>query len=151
MEPLIQLLKQVGDIIVRAVPAFIVFILLHLYLKKVLFQPLERVLEERRKKTQGAVEASEAIIRAAAGKMDAYEQALNQARAEIYREQEAARRRLAVEQAAAVGRTRAAMGARLDEARAVIEAEASAARASLAGEADRLADQIATAVLVGRN
>lgn len=151
MEPLIQLLKQVGDIIVRAIPAFIVFILLHLYLKKVLFQPLERVLEERRKKTQGAVDASEAIIRQAAGKLDEYEHALNQARADIYKEQEATRRQLVTEQAAAVGRARADMGEKLDEARAAIEAEASAARASLAEEADRLADRIATAVLAGRN
>jgi F-type H+-transporting ATPase subunit b len=146
-----QLFKQLGDIIVRAVPAFIVFVLLHLYLKKVLFQPLERVLEERRKKTQGAVEASEAIIRAAAGRMDAYEHALNQARADIYKEQEVARRQLASGQAQAAERARAAMGAKVAEARTAIEAEASVARASLAEEAERLADKIATAVLAGRN
>lgn len=146
-----QLFKQLGDIIVRAVPAFIIFVLLHLYLKKVLFQPLERVLEERRKKTQGAVEASEVMIRAAAGKMDEYEHALNQARADIYKEQEAARRQLAAGQAEAVGRARADMGAKVAEARGAIGAEASAARASLAEEADRLAEKIATAVLAGRN
>lgn len=151
MEQLLQLFKQVGDIIVRALPAFIIFILLHLYLKKVLFQPLEKVLEERRKKTQGAVDASEAIIRQAAGKMDEYEHALNQARADIYKEQEATRKEFASQQAEAVAKARAEMGGKVAEARSAIEAESAAAKASLAEEADRLAEKIATAVLAGRN
>ncbi len=57
-----QLFHQLGDIIVRAVPHSSSSSLLHIYLKKVLFKPLEKVLEERREKTQGAVEAAEAIV-----------------------------------------------------------------------------------------
>lgn len=151
MEQLLQLFKQVGDIIVRAVPAFIIFILLHLYLKKVLFRPLERVLEERRKKTLGAVQASEAIIRQAADKLDEYEHALNQARADIYKEQEVTRQQLSAQQAEAVKKARAAMGAKLAEARSAIESESAAAKASLSDEAERLAEKIAGSVLAGRN
>ncbi len=146
-----QLFRQLGDIIVRAVPAFILFVLLHLYLKKVLFKPLERVLEERRKKTQGAVEAAEAIVRQAAGKMDAYEQALSQSRADIYKEQDTARRQFAAQQSEAAGQARARVNEQVSAARTGIEAEVAQARAGLAVEADRLADKIATAVLAGRN
>ncbi len=146
-----QLFKQLGDIIVRAVPAFILFVLLHLYLKKVLFRPLEKVLDERRKKTQGAVEAAEAIVRQAAGKMDTYEKALSRSRADIYKEQEAARREIAAQQAEAVGQARAKVNEQVAAAHAGIEAEVAEARAGLAAEADRLAEKIAAAVLTGRN
>jgi F-type H+-transporting ATPase subunit b len=146
-----QLFKQLGDIIVRAVPAFILFVLLHLYLKKVLFKPLERVLEERRKKTQGAVEAAEAIVRQAAEKTDAYEQALNKSRVEIYKEQEASRRQFAAKQAEAVGEARARVNEQVSAARSGIQEEVAQARAGLGEEADRLADKIAAAVLAGRN
>ena len=135
-----QLFKQLGDIIVRAVPAFILFVLLHLYLKKVLFKPLEKVLEERRKKTQGAVEAAETIVRQAAEKTDAYEQALNKSRADIYKEQEEA-----------VSDARARVNEQVSAARSGIQDEVAQARAGLAEEADRLADKIAAAVLAGRN
>ncbi len=146
-----QLFHQLGDIIVRAVPAFILFVLLHIYLKKVLFMPLEKVLEERREKTQGAVEAAEAIVREAAGNMDAYEQALSTSRADIYKEQETARRQFAAQQAEAVGQAKARVNEQVSAARASLEAEVADARAGLAAEADRLADRIAAAVLAGRN
>jgi F-type H+-transporting ATPase subunit b len=146
-----QLFQQVGDIIIRAVPAFIVFVLLHLYLKKVLFKPLERVLEERRGKTQGAVEAAEAVVRTAAEKLDRYQQALSDARAGIYKEQEVARRQLAAQQAEAVEQARAEVNRKIVGARAGIQAEVDQARSSLALEAGRLADSIAASILAGRN
>jgi F-type H+-transporting ATPase subunit b len=146
-----QLFHQVGDIIIRAVPAFIVFVLLHLYLKKVLFKPLERVLEERRGKTQGAIEAAEAVVRTAADKLDRYQQALSDARAGIYREQEVARRQLTAQQADAIEQARAAVNRKIAGARAGIQAEVDQARSSLALEADRLADTIAASILAGRN
>ncbi|HNY40777.1 MAG TPA: ATP synthase F0 subunit B [Bryobacteraceae bacterium] len=151
MEQLLHLFSQLADIIVRAVPAFIIFVLLHLYLKRVLFQPLERVLEERRKKTQGAVDASEAIVRQAESKLDSYERALNQARADIYKEQEVARHTLAARQAAALEEARARVGQQIAAARNDLNAEVEQARATLSTEADRLAETIVAGVLAGRN
>ena len=151
MEQLLPLFKQVGDIIVRAVPAFIVFVLLHLYLKKMIFKPLEGVLEERRKKTQGAVEASEALVREAANRMDTYEHALSEARAVIYKEQEANRRLLAAQQAENTSLARQKVNQRIEEARTSIQAEVDQAMAQLTAEAERLAEGIAGAILAGRN
>jgi F-type H+-transporting ATPase subunit b len=146
-----QLFYQVGDIIIRAIPAFIVFVLLHLYLKKVLFKPLERVLEERRGKTQGAIGAAEAVVRTAADKLDRYQQALSDARAGIYKEQEEVRRRLSTQQAEAVEHARAEVNGKIAGARASIQIEVDQARSLLASEADRLADSIAASILAGRN
>ncbi len=144
-----QNLAFLKDILVRAIPTFVLVILLHWYLKKVLFQPLERVMEERRQRTQGSVEASEASVAAAAQKMESYEQALASARAEIYAKQEEGRKSLAEQQAQAVEAARAKAAERVAEAKAGIAAEAKRASDELAAEADRLAEQIAGAVLAG--
>ena len=105
-------------------PRILLVIALHWYLKKVLIQPMERVLAERRKRTEGAVEAAESAVAQAAGKMAAYEKALAEARAGIYAGQEENRRRLGAEQAAAVEAARSKAAALLAEARAEIAAEA---------------------------
>jgi F-type H+-transporting ATPase subunit b len=146
-----QIVTALKDILVHALPTFFLFIALHWYLKKVLFQPMARVLAERRARTAGALEGAEAAVAAAAAKLASYEQALYQARAEIYAEQERARRQLAAEQTAALEQAKAKTAAAVAEARAGIAAEAEAARSAMAAESEQLAEQIARAVLAGRN
>jgi len=150
MEQLVQILSPLQGILVRALPTFVLVILLHWYLKKVLFQPMERVMEERRKKTEGAVEASEAMLAGVAGRLEQYEKSLSDARAAIYREQEASRKRLADEQAQAVEAARLRSRERVEAAKAEIAAEAQQATGALRMEADRLAASIATQLLSGR-
>lgn len=150
MEQIIQILQVLQGIIVRALPTVFLFVLLHWYLKKVLFQPLERVLEQRRKATEGAVAASEATVHQAEDKLKAYEQALSDARAEIYREQESFRKNLEAKQSSALDEARRQSSDRLSAARAEIAAETASAQATLHAEADRLSDLIASSILAGR-
>jgi F-type H+-transporting ATPase subunit b len=146
-----QIFSTLQDILVRAIPTFFLVIALHWYLKKVLVEPMERVLAERRKRTEGAVAASEAALADVSAKMVAYEQALYEARAGVYAEQEQNRRNLLADQAAAIEAAKKKMTAQVVAASAEIAAEAQTARALLAGESERLADQITAAVLAGRN
>lgn len=145
-----QIFNALPGILVRALPTFVIVILLHWYLKKVLFQPLEKVLDERRRKTQGAVEASEASLAQVHSKLEDYEKSLNAARAEIYAHQETRRQALSDQQSKAVEAARAKAAERIAAAKAAIAAEAAAAQSSLAAEADRLASQMANLVLAGR-
>jgi len=146
-----QIFSTLQDILVRALPTFFLVIALHWYLKKVLIQPMERVLAERRKRTEGAVAASEAALAQAAVKAAAYEKALYEARAGVYADQEQNRRNLIADQAAAIEESKKKMAAQVAAATAGITAEAEAARVSLAGESERLAEQITYAVLAGKN
>ncbi len=146
-----QIFSTLQDILVRALPTFFLVIALHWYLKKVLIQPMERVLAERKKRTEGAVAASEAALTDVAAKMAAYEKALYEARAGVYTDQEQNRRNMAADQAAAIEESKKKMAAQVASATAGIAAEAQAARASLAGESERLADLITSAVLTGKN
>ena len=145
-----QIFETLKGILVRALPTFFLVIALHWFLKKVLFQPMERVLEERRKKTQGAVEASEATLARVNEKMAEYETALGNARAGIFHEQEEARKKLAAQQTALVDAARAEQAEKVAAVKRGLADEAAEAKAMLAAEADRLADQIAGAVLAGR-
>lgn len=146
-----QIFSTLQDILVRALPTFFLVIALHWYLKKVLIQPMERVLAERKKRTEGAVAASEAALTDVAAKMAAYEKALFEAQAGVYADQEQNRRTMVADQTAAIEESKKKMAAQVAAAVAGIAAEAQAARASLAGESERLADQIACAVLTGKN
>ena len=145
-----QIFESLKLIIVRALPTFFLVIALHWFLKTVLFQPMERVLEERRKKTQGAVEASEAALARVNEKMAEYEVALGNARAEIFHEQEEARQKLAAQQAGMIDAAKAVQAEKVAAVKRGLADEVLLAKATLAAEADRLADQIAGAVLAGR-
>jgi F-type H+-transporting ATPase subunit b len=151
MAQIIDIFVKVKGILVLALPTFFLFIALHWYLKKVLFQPMERILAERRKKTAGAVEAAEKALALAAEKMAAYEKALFEARASIYSGQEQNRKRLIAVQANAIDEAKRKTADQVAAAREEFAAEAATARESLQREADRLSDQIATALLAGRN
>lgn len=146
-----KIFSTLQEILVRALPTFFLIIALHWYLKKVLVQPMERVLAERKKRTEGAVAASEAALADVGAKVAAYEKALYEARASVYAEQDQNRRNLLADQAAAIEEAKKKMAAQVAVACAEITAEAQAARTSLSGESERLADQITAAVLSGKN
>ena len=148
---MVQIVRALQDILVRAIPTIIVVIIFHWYLKKVLIQPMQRVLAERRKRTEGAIEAAESAVAQANAKAAAYEKALEEARAGIYAAQEENRKKLSAEQSAAVDAAKKQAVGQVAAARAEIAAETEAARTSLAAESERLAEQIAQAVLAGKN
>jgi len=141
---------SVRPIVVRAIPTFILVLALFFYLRKIIFEPLDRTLEERRKRTLGAIERAEATLNEVEKKAAAYEKALQDARSEIYREQEAHRKTLAGEQAAAVTVARDLMKDHVAKARTEIIAEAKSAKGALEAEAERLSERIASGLLSTR-
>lgn len=106
-------------------------------------------MEERRARTQGAVEASQASLAKVREKMAAYEQALSDARAEIFKENEAARKAIAEQQAKTLDEARVKAAEQVAAAKADLAAQAESARAGLTAESERLAEQISGALLTG--
>src|ERR1700752_2688127 len=101
-----QTLQQLGELLLGAVPTVILLALLYALYTMIVHKPLRRVLDERRSKTEGAVEKSKADIAAADARTSEYEQRLREARAAVFRGQEAKR------QAALQARTNAVNKAR---------------------------------------
>jgi F-type H+-transporting ATPase subunit b len=144
------ILTGLGGLLLRALPTFFLVLLLHFYLKRMFFRPLDSVLEARRQATDGARSSAGASLEAAEKKSQDYDTAIRSARADIYREQEEARRQWREEQAAAMDQSRRSTSEAVKQARAQIANEAAEAAQSLASETERLAGQIAAAIVPGR-
>jgi F-type H+-transporting ATPase subunit b len=140
-------LQALGEILLKAVPTFLLVVFLHFYLKGVFFNPLERVLRRRYEATEGALKLAEEILQKAEAKSAEYEAAMRAARAEVYQAQEQLHKQIEEREAAALGAARASAEEAIRQAVAKIDAEAAAARAGLEQQSDALAGQIAESLL----
>src|SRR6266436_7325183 len=138
-----ETLRQLGGILLRAVPTFILVVLLHFYLKFIFFKPLGRVLRQRYEATEGARKLAEASLAKASEKAAEYEAALRAARAETYKELEQLRRQLQDERAAGVREARAQAEGAVTAAKAELGVQVAGLKKQLEAESDALADQIA--------
>ena len=145
-----ELLNQLGEFFLQAVPTAVLVFLFYLFLKKNLFQPLEKVMAERATRTEGARKDAESAQAAAQEKMREYQDALKKARAEVYAEQEAARRAVLEERAALVRDTRNRANEKIRAAKDNVAKEIAAARTQLEKESHTLGAEIARAILERR-
>jgi F-type H+-transporting ATPase subunit b len=141
------ILRQLGVLLLKAIPTFLLVVFLCWYLKFVFFRPLEKVLRRRYDATEGARKLAEELLARADARAAEYEAALRAARAEVYEGQERMHKRLQEEAAAQIAEARRRAEAAIEEAGRQVAREGEAARASLQRESDALADQIADAIL----
>jgi len=142
-----QTLRQLGELLLGSVPTVILFTLLYALYTVIVHKPLARVLAERRSKTEGAVEKSKADIAAADARTAEYEQKLREARAAVFRAQEAKRQAALQARTNALNEARNKSHAQVQAAKAQIEQDRSAAEKGLEGEAAALAREIVRRVL----
>jgi F-type H+-transporting ATPase subunit b len=145
-----QTLQALSGILLKAVPTILLLIVLHFYLKAMLFRPLQKMLSQREALTAGARKAAEASLAAAERKAEDYEAKFRDARAEVYREQEETRRVWMEDQAKQIAAGQARTAETLTAARKQMEVETASAKASLVDTSAALADKIATTVLARR-
>jgi F-type H+-transporting ATPase subunit b len=146
-----QTLQALGGILLKSIPTIVFLIILHFYLKAMLFGPLDRILKQRRELTEGARKVAQDSLAAAARKADEYDVKLREARGVVYKEQEEMRKRWLEEQGNEVAQARTRMEASVKTAREALAADAAAAQASLKAASSTLADQIAETVLGRRS
>ena len=142
-----ETLQALGGILLKAIPTVILLIILHFYLKAMLFGPLDRIMQRRRELTEGARKVAEDSPAAAARKADEYEAKLRDARAVVYKQQEEIRKRWLDEQAQQVADARGRSESTVKAAREAIAQDAAAARTSLQDTSAAIADQIVATVL----
>jgi F0F1-type ATP synthase membrane subunit b/b' len=142
-----QLVNQLGELFLQAVPTVIIVFLFYFFLKWAFFGPIERVLHERASRIEGARKEREAIQAQVQEKEQAYRDALRAARGQIFTEQEAARRVVLDERSAAVAQARAAATEQIQTARKRIAAEQQAAQGELEASSQQLAEEIARSIL----
>src|SRR5215813_11990281 len=111
------MLHALGGILLRAVPTFLLILLLHFYLKSVFFKPLEKVLKARFDATEGARNLAEQSLAHAAAKTEQYEKTLFAAQTEIYQAQDKALKTLQESHALAVTEARTNADAQIEHAK----------------------------------
>ena len=144
-----QIVNQLGELFLEAVPTVIIVFLFYLFMSWAFFKPLLRVLEERRRRAEGARAEAEQTRGAVQQKLRTYNDAVKKARTEIFSEQEAQRRRTLDDRQAKINNARAAAQSALQEAKKSIAADVQAARVELEQSSGTLANDIAEAILAG--
>jgi F-type H+-transporting ATPase subunit b len=142
-----DILRQLGELLLGSVPTVILLALLYALYSAIVHKPLQRVLEERRSKTEGAVEKSRADIAAAEARTAEYEQKLREARAVVFRAQEAKRQAVLQARSNALNEARSKAQAQVQAAKKDIENDRAAAEAGLPADAAALAQEIMRRVL----
>ncbi|MDQ6698647.1 MAG: ATP synthase F0 subunit B [Acidobacteriota bacterium] len=143
-------LQALGRILLNGLPTFFLVILLHFYLKRTFFLPMQKTLAARFDATEGARKAAEQSLQDADKRIAEYQASIRAARGEIYIEQEKLRKELQEKQAAQLEAARQDAAVRLTQAKAQIEEETANARQTLAAESDLLANEIAESILQRR-
>ena len=142
-----EILNQLGELVLGSVPTMIFFILLVVAYGLLVRRPLDKVLAERRARTTGAVEQARGAIAAAEAETAVYESKLRDARAAIFAAREARLKQWTAERDAAVQSARVAAQDRVRVARKEIETSAIEGRTQIEAASLDLSQRILKAVL----
>ena len=145
-----KLWHDLGGIVLNALPTSFIVLILAFFVKQLYLKPLEAVLAERFRLTEGARKAAEEGRVSADSKIAAYEAALEKARGEIYAEQAEFLRNLHAEQAERTRLAKASSDSTLAAARESLAVEAAQASHALTAQSETLASEIANSVLARR-
>ena len=138
-----EIVRQLGELFLQAVPTVLIVLAFYLILRSLFFKPLLQVMAERESRTAGAQKAAEAAQAAAAEKVKQYQEALRHARAQVYGEQEVARKKLLDERASVVREARARAAAEVAAGKDRVAKELAVARRDVEATAGQLAEEIA--------
>ena len=126
------ILQQLGELLLKAIPTFLLVVFLHFYLKAIFFKPLEKVLHRRYEATEGARKVAEQSLERAAAKTAEYQAAMRAARSEVYQAQEKLHAELQAAEAGQLLEARRRAEDAVKQARAELAKDVAVAKASLA-------------------
>ena len=142
-----EILHQLGELVLGSVPTIILFVLLTGAYSVLVRRPLDRLLAERRARTQGAVEQARGAMATAEAETSAYEEKLRQAKREIFEMREQRRKQWSEEREAALAVVKAQAQQRIQAARQEIERSTAEARVKIESATAELSTLVLNAVL----
>lgn len=142
-----ETLRQVGGLLLGAVPTIVLFLILYVAYRAIVHNRLVAVLKERRARTEGAVEKARADVAAADAKTAEYEQRIRDAKLVLYKAQEQRRQQALERRGKLITEARAAADVQVRAAKQALEQDAAAARTGLQAEAEALAAEVIRTIL----
>jgi F-type H+-transporting ATPase subunit b len=135
-------LQALAALLFQSIPTIVFFIFLAVYLKYMFFKPMEKLLEQRRKETEGVRDIAKRAFEEADKKTSEFERAIQLARIEIAKENEVLRRRWLEEQAQIVADAREDAAKHLERAKIRTAHEIEQAKSDMDTSIDSLSTQI---------
>lgn len=142
-----ELLRQIVDLALGSVPTLILFIILILSYRFILYGRLMKIREQRRERTSGAVEKSRLAIAQADFRSQEYEARLRAARSDLMRRREQRIQQWNADRETAVAAARVAAQERVRAAQLALAAQSAEARRQMEQSVGDLASQVLAAVL----
>jgi F-type H+-transporting ATPase subunit b len=123
------------------------FFLVVIFYQFLVYRPLMRVLNERRERTEGAIEQAHAAIAAAAAKTQEYEAQLRAARARIFQARQKKQEEWNHARDRAIAEAHEAAQRQIEDAKTSLQVQSNAARQTIEASVDDLAGEILRAIL----
>jgi F-type H+-transporting ATPase subunit b len=142
-----ETLHQLEGLLLGSVPTIFLFLLIVILYRLLVYGPLTRVLNERRERTDGAIEQADAAMATAAAKTQEYEAQLRAARSKIFQARQLKQQQWARERDSAVAEAHAVAQRQVEEAKSALQAQTNAGRHTIEDSIDQLASEILAAVL----
>jgi F-type H+-transporting ATPase subunit b len=142
-----ETLHQLGALLLGSVPTILLFLLIVILYRFLVYGPLTRVLGERRTRTEGAIEQANAAMAAAAAKTQEYEAQLRAARSRIFEARQGKLQQWNRERDQAIAEGQEAAQRQVKEAKTALQEQTTAAQRSIEDSIDELAREILEAIL----
>ncbi len=142
-----ETLHQLERLLLGSVPTIFLFLLIVILYRLLVYGPLTRVLNERRERTEGAIEQADAAMAAAAAKTQEYEAQLRAARSRIFQARQLKQQQWTRERDNAIAEAHAAAQRQVEEAKSALQAQTNASHVTIKDSIDELANEILAAVL----
>jgi F-type H+-transporting ATPase subunit b len=141
------IVHQLGELFLQAVPTVLIVLVFYGVMRTLFFVPLMKVMDEREARTIGARKAAESAQVAAATKVKQYQEALKQARAKVYAEQEESRKKLLNDRAESLKQARGKAAGHVASAKERVAREFETAKQDIESTVAQLATEIAQRVI----
>jgi len=145
MDP--ALTKALSELVVNSIPTMVMFLLIYIAYTFLVHKPLMAVRTERHGMTAGAVERAKADVAAAEAKTAEYEQKLREARAKMFQQMDARRKKVLEVREMMLAETRKKVDAELKAAKAVLAKEVAEAKLGIEAQSDQMAQSVIQKVL----
>ncbi len=142
-----DIMRQLGGLLVDAVPTALLFIVLVFAYQFLVQGPLTAVLARRRALTEGAMDDARKAVAQAEVKAQEYAERLRHSRTDVYKIREQRIKQWSAERDTALDATRKAASQKVRQAKVELEAEAASARQAIQASASDLAGLAVRAVL----
>jgi F-type H+-transporting ATPase subunit b len=142
-----ETLHQLEGLLLGSVPTIFLFLLIVILYRLLVYGPLTRVLNERRERTEGAIEQANAAMAAAAAKTQEYEAQLRAARSKIFQARQLKQQQWTRERDNAIAEAHAAAQRQVEEAKSALQVQTNASHATIKDSIDELANEILAAIL----